>query len=184
MDLVIYRVDTSMAPWGRCIGTSSWDANTNGLSGDNSRGDGWACLDNPGCLFGATTGGSFTRKPIYYWNNQKNGVVLPVQLSAQHGPNMGQYIQADREYYQGGIVAQISSSSPFNGTTGMGFGTLARRPASGLTTGVGYWATETQTLYVATGSTTWATEYTPYTYPHPLQGTTSPPVGTPVLSVR
>jgi hypothetical protein len=184
LDLVIYRVDESFAPWGRCIGTSSWDANVNGLSGNNARGDGWACLDNPGHVFGATTGGANTLKPLYAWNNTKGGASFPLTLSDQHGPNQAQYIAANREYYQGGIVAQTSSTSPFNGTTGMGFGTLARRPASGLTTGVGYWATDTQTLYTATGPTTWATEYTPYTYPHPLQGTTSPPVGTPVLSVR
>ena len=33
---------------------------------------------------------------------------------------------------------------------------------------MGYWATDTQTLYRATGATTWEIFYTPYTYPHPL----------------
>jgi len=73
----------------------------------------------------------------------------------------------------------------FDGTTGVGCGTLAARPAT-CTTGVGYWATTQScsdltgmvgalpatkisgTLYKCTSTDTWTAYYTPYTYPHPL----------------
>lgn len=69
--------------------------------------------------------------------------------------------QADRDYF-----LQVT---PFTGASGVGVGLLSARPSSGLTTGVYYWATDTSTLYRATGATTWVTHYTPYTYPHPLR---------------
>jgi len=87
-------------------------------------------------------------------------------------------ILANRDYYaQVSQLAQSSSTSPFNGTTGTGYGLLARRPTT-CTSGVGYWATDTGTwntssskqgtLYVCTSTNTWTARYTPYTYPHPL----------------
>lgn len=75
----------------------------------------------------------------------------------------------------------------FDGSTGVGCGTLAARPAT-CTTGVGYWATSQScsdltglvgtspttpisgTLYKCTSTNTWTAYYTPYTYPHPLRG--------------
>jgi hypothetical protein len=81
--------------------------------------------------------------------------------------------------------AQSSSSSPFNGTSGMGHGTLANRPTT-CTTGVAYWATDqgewNQTgsggqgeLFLCTATSTWSLYYTPYTYPHPLTGSSPVP---------
>ena len=61
-------------------------------------------------------------------------------------------------------------TTSFDGSVGIGVGLLAARPSSGLTVGVGYWATDTNTLYRATGAATWEAYYTPYTYPHPLGG--------------
>jgi len=75
----------------------------------------------------------------------------------------------------------------FDGTSGVGCGTLANRPAT-CTTGVGYWATDQSCsdlsgvvgvnpttpisgmLYKCTATNTWTAYYTPYTYPHPLRG--------------
>ena len=81
--------------------------------------------------------------------------------------------------------AQTSPTSPFNGTVGTGFGTLANRPTT-CTQHVGYWATDQGNwnqsghggqgqLYVCSATNTWTLYYTPYTYPHPLTGTQDPP---------
>jgi hypothetical protein len=69
-------------------------------------------------------------------------------------------------------------NTAFNGTSGVGAGALAARPANcttnstayppGNSPGVGYWATDTSTLYVCTSTNTWNQYYKPYTYPHPL----------------
>lgn len=79
-------------------------------------------------------------------------------------------------------------TSGYDGTSGMGCGTLANRPAT-CTTGTAYWATTQScsdltnmvgvnpttpisgTLYIC-GSNNWvdATTYTPLAYPHPLRG--------------
>ena len=82
-------------------------------------------------------------------------------------------------------------TSPFGGTSGTGWGTLANRPTT-CTPGVAYfgtdqgsWNTSTSNpygvqqnsadgvLYKCTAPNTWTLYYTPYTYPHPLQ-TSSP----------
>jgi hypothetical protein len=87
-------------------------------------------------------------------------------------------VLANRDYYmEVAMTAQTSATSPFNGTSGTGFGTLARRPTT-CTPAVGYWATDQGLwntfnsqqgiLYVCTSTNTWTAKYTPYTYPHPL----------------
>jgi hypothetical protein len=90
-------------------------------------------------------------------------------------------ITANRDYFTDVVPT-------FDGTSGVGAGTLAARPATctaGSGTGVGYWATDqsttdmsTQTgrnpstpisgtLYRCSATNTWTAEFTPYTYPHP-----------------
>ena len=79
-------------------------------------------------------------------------------------------------------------TASFNGTSGMGCGSLANRPET-CTTGVAYWATNQScadltgmvganpatpisgTLYKCTTENVWTAYYTPYIYPHPLSGT-------------
>jgi hypothetical protein len=96
-------------------------------------------------------------------------------------------MKANREWYDpvGGV--QTTSTSPFDGTVGTGFGPLSLRPST-CTPGVAYWAydqggwnmspltytypqggmsfTQGQ-LYKCTAVNTWTIYYTPYTYPHP-----------------
>ena len=111
-----------------------------------------------------------------------------------HGPVHAKTarIIANRDYYaEVSMSAQSSPTSPFNGTVGTGYGTIANRPTT-CTTGVGYWATDQGNwntsgsggqgqLHVCTATNTWTLYYTPYTYPHPLTrtvgtlGTPAPP---------
>ena len=130
-------------------------------------------------------------EPCYSWNNRNPGGGH-VDLGGATTTNS---IVLNRDYYNevaGG--QQTSSTSPFNGTSGVGWGTLANRPTSGVggtditgaTTnppGTAYWATDVASvngstdkgaLYVWRGGG-WVLYYQPYTYPHPLTRDLQPP---------
>lgn len=85
-------------------------------------------------------------------------------------------IIANRDYYaEVSQTAQTSTTSPFNGTTGTGYGLLANIPTTCTTgaggiTGVGYFATDTNGLYLCTATNVWNWTYSPFTYPHPILG--------------
>jgi hypothetical protein len=121
------------------------------------------------------------------------------ELGDTHSGNFGSPVSittasllANRDvYYEVSTTANTSPTSPFNGTTGTGFGTLANRPTT-CTAGVAYWATdqgnwnqaggENGEMYTCTATNTWTMTYEPYVYPHPLTGGSatgqlSPPVG-------
>ncbi len=120
--------------------------------------------------------------PIYEWNDTVANL-----NHGNFGSNTGRTI-ANRDWYTDGSNgkphAQTSPTSPFNGTSGVGFGTLANRPTS-CTPQVGYFATDQGNwnqsgngsgqgvLYVCTATNTWTQHYTPYTYPHPLDSNSS-----------
>jgi hypothetical protein len=141
------------------------------------------------------------------WNNYFSDTLARVPYTVSDvftgPPYPSTHIVADRDYYNSvSKDAQTSADNcgaacaPFNGTTGMGFGTLLKRPTTCTTGpeapdaghgGVGYWATDQGEwdssngatpdgkLYRCTATNTWAVHYTPYTYPHPLQGALTPP---------
>jgi hypothetical protein len=143
--------------------------------------------------------GNYT--PMYAWNNTWSdiggaiGVVIPnfggtppPSCAVQPGGTcdyVSPHVTANRDYYNAvSANAQTSPTSPFNGTTGMGFGTLANQPTTCTTNstesgaGVGYFATDQGaqgTLYTCSATNTWTVYYTPYTYPHPLVGGDPPP---------
>jgi hypothetical protein len=155
-------VDTA----GRCDGSSRWDRNTPGEAG-------YACRDQIGRSRDAvkwSVGAEYTQvlTPVYLWNNATSygrGRQIPVRVHRSSAPA---HIVPDRDFY-------VPATS-FDGTSGVGSGTLAARPGS-CTKGVGYWATDqgnwnaagpSGVLYTCTATDVWALTYTPYAYPHPL----------------
>jgi hypothetical protein len=176
---------------------SVWDGNTNAA--------GYPCIDQTGRGQSDLLSGSFPnrrntttgcvptsppgcsvwphnkREPWYVWNETITG--HPVCFSVYYN---GVAMATDRDYYcQVSSSAQSSPTSPFNGTTGTGFGTLSNRPSTCAagpggaydtsptgSYGVGYFATDDNSgngvLYVCTAANVWTNIYTPYTYPHPL----------------
>ena len=107
--------------------------------------------------------------------------------------NDSQGLTANRDFYAQNIgqTAQTSPTSPFTGTSGTGWGTLANRPTS-CTPRVGYFATDQGTwnqsgnggqgqLFVCSAPNIWTLYYTPFTYPHPViaGGTTGNPPNPP-----
>jgi hypothetical protein len=195
-----YNFGTPPSGWGNCStsGGDGWDQNAAAPSG-------YACMDQPGRGAGDLISGSFPNicnitlnpacnvftgqwprqalSPIYVWNNSftpASGYSPHSLISEQSG-----LASDNTDYYQQfGTNAEPGS---FNGTVGVGQGTLVPTNASaytnapnctagpgGNTPGVGYWDTTNQTLYVCNPTNTWTVYYTPYTYPHPLTQTSTP----------
>lgn len=104
---------------------------------------------------------------------------LPVTASGTISSNTASIIQGrDIQVEAAHQAAQSNPTTPFNGTSGSGHGTLANRPTT-CTVGVGYWATNQGSwdmsgggnqglLYKCTSTNTWTLFFTPACYPHPL----------------
>jgi len=158
-----------------CDGTRTEDGNRAPLATYR----GYPCNRQPG------RNAAHELRPMYFWNNRwsDNSTIAPV-LSCGDQPGVPNHcalhIVENRDYYVGGVTTQTSPTSPFSGASGMGFGTLANRPTTCTTGseaggGVGYWATDTSTLYRCSAANTWVAHYKPYTYPHPLVSGSTPP---------
>lgn len=149
---------------GICDGSSTWDGNRTGAYG-------YPCRDQIGRSTDAFQWGggipSQTLSPAYFWNNKNNGVEVLAQVGSDCTNQTTYHILANRDFY--------NYNASFNGTTGVGMGLLANRPATCTTNanesggGVAYWATDTNTLYRCSTTNTWVTHYQPFTYPHPLR---------------
>ncbi len=155
--------------------------------GNTSGGYGYPCWHQPGRDFY----GNYA--PMYAWNNYWSdtgaeiGIVVPdfggtpppscTTGSAGNCDFLSYQMVSNREWFNAvSASAQTSTISPFNGTTGMGFGPVANRSTTCTTStqsgaGVGYFATDVGaqgTLYTCSATNVWTVYYVPYTYPHPL----------------
>jgi len=169
--------------WGYCgssfNGTPSpWDGNTNSTGypcidqvgrgkGDLLTGKQWPNLVNS--LTGKITWPHQASEPVYVWNNTFNRVGY---TSDAYWANADSVAVENRDYYL--QLPNFKEPASFNGTAGIGQGLLSARPRT-CTPVVGYWATDTNTLYTCTVTNTWSNFYTPYTHPHPLVGSSGAP---------
>lgn len=174
MEMTHYRSATPAAasygtPPGRCDGTQGIDGNR----APTGTYYGYPCWRQPGRDNNANL------KPMYVWNNRWSDTGAKIDMLVQNpwgatAPAVDDHIASNRDYYNAvSASAQSSATSPFNGTSGMGYGTVANRPTTcttGMETGggVGYWATDESKLYRCSATNTWTLHYQPYTYPHPL----------------
>lgn len=166
-----------------CDGTVSVDGNRSPTATYR----GYPCKRQPGRDIDKTL------KPIFAWGNRWIDTGSQIRLERNGDGFTPQHLLENRDYYNAvSASTQSSPTSPFNGTIGMGFGTLANRPTTCTTGreaadsgngGVGYWATDVGEwntsngsapdgqLYMCSATNTWSLYYKPYTYPHPLQVT-------------
>jgi len=114
----------------------------------------------------------------YIWNVYKNGVkylddrTLPYIYDTIDYADSS-HVDYREEYARYGVVPREDvhywrEKPAFNGSTGMGSGLLADRPATCWLEGAAYWATDESKLY-RWHKGSWELYYTPYTYPHPLR---------------
>lgn len=148
-------------------------------SKDGNGVDGYRCYEQTGAGSGTTSGG-LVAYPLYEWNNCKassgcsagtaNQVMYQVYTicSGCTTDYTTAAIAQNRDYYDWQSTGCSSAQS-----TGVCVGPSSAK-ASTCTAGVGYWASDTNTLYQCKSSNTWTTYYQPYTYPHPLQGLEPP----------
>lgn len=175
---------------------SAWDQNTSSTTG-------YACIDQPGrgqgdLIIGVAPGwtnqttGTIAwthevQDPVYAWANTKSCSGCGGNFWANYNSDA---LIANSDYY---LDANESTGVPitFTGATGVGSGTLASRPST-CTVGVRYFATDQGSWnvsgngagsglgYKCTSTNTWTQDYTPYTYPNPLEsgGSCSVPYST------
>jgi hypothetical protein len=156
------------------ISESSWTGFNNGDSYQILRAS--VCIDQPGRGAGTYISGTTPSTtgwvnepldPIYQWADFATG---GANVNNPMNSGSGKVI-ANRDYYPQVSGIQTSATSPFNGTSGTGWGTVANRPTT-CTTGVGY-AEYSSGNFVqldkCTATNTWTSGvYTAFTYPHPL----------------
>lgn len=158
----VYRVTRPALVNARpCDGSSTWDGNEDAT--------GYPCRDQIGRGYDATfweynPAGAYNQvlMPVYAWDNKKADNTQVNFIATSAGSN-ADHIKAERDFY--------NYNASFNGTTGVGRGTLANRPST-CTKNVGYWSTDNNTLYQCSLANTWTAYYTPRACPDPRTGLT------------
>jgi len=147
----------------------------------------WAPTNHkcPGLGYSACSSDGESQKQTksYYWNNRKSSdnsiLITNITKSSNWDKWGGNQLIENLSFW--------NHKSNFDGTAGMGCGTLEDRPKN-CREGVGYWVTDqlcskipsgsygrepttpiSGILYRCTSTNTWTAYYTPYTYPHPLR---------------
>jgi hypothetical protein len=130
------------------------------------------CIDQPGRGQGSYISGATPSPtgwvgdvldPIYQWGDTASGGIIAPAYTTDTGKLIN-----NRDFYAQASGPQISATSPFNGTSGTGWGVTAYLPST-CTKGVAYWDRTNAWLDKCTATNTWTTNaYRPYTYPHPL----------------
>ncbi len=172
------RSYSDVSDGGLCDGDSTWDGNEDAT--------GYPCRDQIGRgpddpLWVSSPVGAYAQalEPAYFWGNELDSGTFSIDILN----SCEDHIQADRDFY--------TYTGSFDGTSGVGCGTLGSRPAT-CTAGVAYWATDQSctdmtgmvgdnpsteiagTLWTCdVGDDAWTNYFTPYTYPHPLQDSTT-----------
>lgn len=203
-----YRSDASQLPQGDCIAAQVADGTQTGAGTPDDPNDGnrtpLASYYGYPTWHQAGRDGAATLKPMYdflnrYWSGGAQAYIaiesgtwtgLAADCANNNTDRINCHMQLNRDLYR--------ETGSFNGTVGVGVGTLANRPSTCTPTpesadagngGVGYWATDQGSwnqsisnpqgvqqngadgvLHRCSATNTWTVAYTPYTYPHPLQG--------------
>lgn len=176
--------------------------------------EGWACLDQPGVGKDSTQQQLTGAQSTWAWTTTARNTyvtqarvpwILINNISTKTNADIGwdwncvgfaasctrqstKLILGNRDIYtSAGNTAQTSATSPFDGTSGTGWGVIARRPTT-CTAGVYYFSTDEGSwnqstsnvrgvqvngadglVYKCISPNTWTLHLTPYQYPHPLR---------------
>ncbi len=182
-------VVNQMGSMGGCNGSSFID-------GNQSEERGYLCRDQLGAgrdasLWDFSNPAPAQQRPgAYFWANTLPGPARwdPQVVCGSVPPDLFQSCDVQADHHLVWDRSIFRQGNTFDGTSGVGVGILAKRPAA-CTVGVAYWATDQGgwnhstanthgvqvngadgVLYKCTAANTWTTHYTPLTYPHPRRG--------------